>query len=82
PPWGAVQAPQELPAVGRPVVHGTEAPGEALRRQARDLIETIPAIELPTAIAFLEFLKARSAEALAKETRENEAVADPEGTKS
>ena len=45
-----------------PVVHGTEAPGEALRRQARDLIETIPAIELPTAIAFLEFLKQRSAE--------------------
>ncbi len=68
PPWGAVQAPAELPAVGRPVVHGTEAPGEALRRQARDLIETIPAIELPTAIAVLEFLKARSAEALAKET--------------
>lgn len=82
PPWGQVQAPQELPAVGRPVVHGTEAPGEALRRQARDLIETIPAIELPTAIAFLEFLKARSAEALAKERREDEAVADPEGTKT
>jgi Uncharacterised protein family (UPF0158) len=68
PPWGQVQAPSELPAVGRPVVHGTEAPGEALRRQARDLIETIAAIELPTAIAFLEFLKQRSAEALAKDT--------------
>jgi Uncharacterised protein family (UPF0158) len=64
PPWGKVDAPAELPAVGRPVVHGTEAPGEALRRQARDLIETIPAIELPTAIAFLEFLKQRSAAAL------------------
>lgn len=60
PPWGAVAAPQELPTVGRPVVHGTEAPGEALRRTARDLIETIPAIELPTAIAFLEFLKMRA----------------------
>src|SRR5512142_3040153 len=70
PPWGTVQAPAELPAVGRPVVHGTEAPGEALRRQARDLIETIPAIELPTAIAFLEFLKARSAEVRAKEQRD------------
>ncbi len=67
PPWGVVEAPVELPAVGRPVVHGSEAPGEALRRQARDLIETIPAIELPTANAFLEFLKQRSAEALAKE---------------
>jgi len=67
PPWGSVQAPAELPTVGRPVVHGSETPGEALRRQARDLIETIPAIELPTAIAFLEFLKQRSAELLAKE---------------
>src|SRR3569623_699111 len=82
PPWGQVAAPAELPAVGRPVVHGTEAPGETLRRQARDLIETIPAIELPTAIAFLEFLKQRSAEALAKERRENAALAAPEGTKS
>lgn len=70
PPWGKVETPAELPAVGRPLVHGTEAPGEALRRQARDLIETIPAIELPTAIAFLEFLKQRSAEALAKATRD------------
>ena len=67
PPWGQVSEPQELPAVGRPVVHGTEAPGEALRRQARDLIETIPAIELPTAIAFLEFLKQRSAETMARD---------------
>ena len=66
PPWGTVAAPQELPSVGRPLVHGTEAPGEALRRQARDLIETIAAIELPTAIAFLEFLKQRSAEVPAK----------------
>src|SRR3954469_15454199 len=54
PPWGVVQEPQELPAVGRPMVHGSEAPGEALRRQARELLETIPAIDLPTAIAFLE----------------------------
>src|SRR5688572_13828348 len=76
PPWGKVEAPSELPTVGRPVVHGTEAPGEALRRQARDLIETIPAIELPTAIAFLEFLKQRSAEAMAKEHRENLAIQD------
>jgi hypothetical protein len=62
PPWGQVEPPQELPTVGRPVVHGTEAPGEALRRQARDLIETIAAIELPTAIAFLEFLKQRDSQ--------------------
>ena len=63
PPWGEVQPPPELPVVaGKPIVHGAEAPGETLRRQARDLIETIPAIDLPSAIAFLEFLKARAAE--------------------
>jgi len=77
PPWGRVEAPTELPAVGRPVVHGTEAPGEALRRQARDLIETIPAIELPTAIAFLEFLKQRSADALAAQLAEHNDHGDP-----
>jgi hypothetical protein len=73
PPWGVVAEPQELPAVGRPVVHGSEAPGEALRRQARELLETIPAIELPTAIAFLEFLKQRSAEQLAHSDDPNDA---------
>jgi hypothetical protein len=72
PPWGRVDAPAELPAGGRPVVHGTEAPGEALRRQARDLIETIAAIELPTAIAFLEFLKQRSADSLAAQLSERD----------
>ncbi len=80
PPWGQVQPPPELPAVGRPVVHGTEAPGETLRRQARDLIETIPAIELPTAIAFLEFLKQRSADAVARSPEpEHEPDPDPDG---
>ena len=77
-PWGEVIAPAELPVVqGRPVVHGTEAPGEALRRQARDLIESIPAIDLPSAIAFLEFLRNRS-DATAgarREEREEAAIA-------
>ncbi|HZJ62123.1 MAG TPA: UPF0158 family protein [Kofleriaceae bacterium] len=72
PPWGAVTPPQELPAVGRPVVHGSETPGEALRRQARELIETIAAIELPTAIAFLEFLKQRSTEQIMKSEDPND----------
>ncbi len=76
PPWGKVEAPSELPAVGRPVVHGTEAPGEALRRQARDLIETIPAIELPTALAFLDFLKQRSAEAFVRDPDANDVARD------
>src|SRR6187397_2165806 len=45
PPWGEAKPPPELPLVeGKPVVHGTEAPGEALRRQARELIDGIAAI--------------------------------------
>jgi hypothetical protein len=67
PPWGDTKPPPELPVVnGRPVVHGTEAPGEALRRQARDLIESIPAIDLPSAIAFLEFLKSRGSDPIVR----------------
>jgi hypothetical protein len=65
PPWGEPKPPPDLPAVeGKPVVHGTEAPGEALRRQARDLIDGIAAIDLPSAIAFLDFLRERGAKAL------------------
>ena len=65
PPWGEAKPPPELPQVeGKPVVHGTEPPGEALRRQARDLIDGIAAIELPSAIAFLEFLRDRGGHVL------------------
>ena len=66
-PWGDVSPPAELPVVpGKPVVHGAEAPGEALRRQARELIDNIPAIDLPSALAFLEFLKQRGADAMGR----------------
>jgi uncharacterized protein UPF0158 len=64
PPWGDVKPPPDLaeaPAV--PIPHGTEAPGEALRRQARELIDGLPALELTSAIAFLEFLADKSAKA-------------------
>lgn len=65
PPWGEAKPPPELPkATQKPIVHGTEAPGEALRRQARELLDAIPAIDLPSAIAFLEFLRDRGSEAL------------------
>jgi hypothetical protein len=65
PPWGEAQPPPELPQVtSTPIAHGGEAPGEALRRQARELLDAIPAIELPSAIAFLEFLRDRGSQAL------------------
>jgi hypothetical protein len=72
-PWGDARPPAELPQVtGAPVVHGTEAPGEALRREAKDLIDGIAAIELPSAIAFLEFLRQRGSKALVPEDEDDE----------
>ena len=63
PPWGRVaprtdvpEAPTTLPAA--------ESPGEILRKQARELIDEIPASEMPTAIVFLEFLRERGAASL------------------
>ncbi len=59
PPWGEVQAPIDTDVqLPRPVVT-TEAPGDVYRRSARDLIEQLPAAELPAAITFLEFLRDR-----------------------
>jgi hypothetical protein len=58
PPWGRVEPPEEPPELPRPITSG-EAPGEILRRQARDLLDEIPAAELPSALVFLEFLRDR-----------------------
>ena len=77
-PAGAPLAELETVAP-RPTVPGVETPGEALRRQARELIDTIPAIDLPSAIAFLEFLRARGIEQAARKDGEM-TTADPEPT--
>ena len=58
PPWGKVEAPAEPQEIPRATPSG-EAPGEILRRQARELLDTIPAAELPPALIFLEFLRDR-----------------------
>jgi len=63
PPWGRVEARAETPDVPH-VMTTSESPGEILRRQARELIEEIPAAEMPTAIVFLEFLRERGAASL------------------
>ena len=58
PPWGQVTAHEEAAEVPR-LTHTGEAPGEILRRQARDMLDEIPAAELPTALVFLQFLRER-----------------------
>jgi hypothetical protein len=58
-PWGHVDQPEESEVVlERPTTTG-EGPGELLRRQAKELIDQVPAVELPAAIAFLDFLRER-----------------------
>jgi hypothetical protein len=58
-PWGRVEEPKEPDVVlERPATSG-EGPGEILRRQAKELIDQVPAVELPAAIAFLDFLRER-----------------------
>ncbi len=40
----------------KPLGERGEGPTETLRREARDLIEQMPALELPAAIAYMLFL--------------------------
>jgi hypothetical protein len=63
PPWGQVTAQAETAEIPHPT-HTGEAPGEILRRQARDILDEIPASELPTALVFLQFLRERGAASL------------------
>jgi hypothetical protein len=59
PPWGAPKPPPEENVQLERPTQGTEGPGEILRRQAKELIDLVPAVELPAAIAFLDFLRER-----------------------
>lgn len=82
PPWGIAAPPSELPVAPKPLA-STENPGEVLRRSARELVESLQAIDLPTAIAFLEFLRGRSGigdrekDAVDKEPRASDTSAPP-----
>jgi hypothetical protein len=65
PPWGKlVPPPDPAPASAVAAKSISEAPGEILRRQAKELIDGIAAMELPAALAFLEFLRDRSTTSL------------------
>ena len=81
PPWGDVVPPPEPAGTPPRLVPGTtESPGEVLRRQAREVIDQVPAVELPSAIAYLEFLRDRGATGLLAgrgERRRPSLVEDP-----
>jgi hypothetical protein len=61
PPWGDPEQPPEpdIP-LEKPIGNRGEGPTETLRRQARELVEALPALELPSLIAYLRFLKDKS----------------------
>jgi hypothetical protein len=79
PPWGKVEPPEEPAEIPRPPIPSGEAPGEILRRQARDLLDEIPAAELPTALVFLEFLRDRGTGPLLAGGKKPEKPEKPEG---
>ena len=60
PPWGAPEQPPEpdIP-LEKPIGDRGEGPTETLRRTARELVESLPALELPSCIAYLRFLNER-----------------------
>ncbi|HWB82470.1 MAG TPA: UPF0158 family protein [Nannocystaceae bacterium] len=60
-PWGDPEQPAEpdIP-LEKPIGQRGEGPTETLRRQARELVDALPALELPALIAYLRFLGDRS----------------------
>lgn len=61
PPWGMPDQPPEpdIP-LEKPIGQRGEGPTETLRRQARELVDELPALELPALIAYLRFLGDRA----------------------
>lgn len=61
PPWGDPEQPPEPDVpLEKPIGQRGEGPTETLRRQARELVDALPALELPALIAYLKFLRDRS----------------------
>jgi len=60
PPWGeAIQPSEPDVPLQKPIGERGEGPTETLRRKARELVDDLPALELPAAIAFLQYLSER-----------------------
>ncbi|MCA9688865.1 MAG: UPF0158 family protein [Nannocystaceae bacterium] len=57
PPWGETRQPSEpdIP-LEKPLGERGEGPTETLRRRAREYLDAMPALELPAAVSYLQFL--------------------------
>lgn len=60
PPWGDPEPPTEpdIP-LEKPIGDRGEGPTETLRRRLRELVDGLPPLELPTAIAYIRYLSER-----------------------
>jgi hypothetical protein len=70
PPWGEIALEEEPERELPKALVGSISPAEVLRRQAKELIDVIPAVDLTSALAFLEFLRDRGSSALTVQGRE------------
>lgn len=71
PPWGTPEPPSEPDVpLEKPVGERGESPSEALRRAAREYIDQLPPLELPAAVAYLQFLHERTPSAVGSEPHE------------
>ncbi len=60
PPWGDPQQPIEPDVpLEKPIGERGEGPAETLRRRARELVDQLPSLELPAAVAYLRYLSER-----------------------
>lgn len=61
PPWGNPEPPEEPDVpLEKPVGDRGEGPTETLRAKAQSMLEALPPLELPAAIAYLKFLTERA----------------------
>ena len=57
PPWGSLTQPEEPDEpLEKPVGLRGEGPSDALRQRAKNLVDELPALEIPAAVAYLQFL--------------------------
>lgn len=77
-PWGEVELPAEMEDASRTAAISGPNPADTLRKQIKNIVEMLPAAELRTAQAFLEFLRDRSAAEMASENAQPDApIAKP-----
>lgn len=69
PPWGEVEPPSEPEEPAAAAAPGVQGPADILRKQLKSLVDLLPACDLHSARAFLEYLRDRGSAELTGRTR-------------